>query len=275
MFSIHWLLLGMIGSAVIAYTGYRRRSLSASGAWAAWVVGALYVGFGGLFWFGLLLVFYFSSSALSKYKKMTRVKAEAEAGYEKSGTRDAGQVLANGGIGLVLCLLHAYTQLPLLQAAFAAALAAATADTWATELGALSKAKPRSILTGRVVSAGTSGGITLLGTAAAAAGAVTIGVSGALLALLDASVSLSAMALVVIASVSGLFGAMLDSLLGATIQRMYVCGVCGKVSERSVHCGVEGALTRGIRLMNNDAVNAFSSMAAAIVGAAFYTLLFF
>ncbi|MEZ4523276.1 MAG: DUF92 domain-containing protein [Thermomicrobiales bacterium] len=50
--------------------------------------------------------------------------------------------------------------------------AAATSDTWATELGIRSGQMPRYVLSGRPVAAGLSGGITPAGTLASVAGAI-------------------------------------------------------------------------------------------------------
>ena len=56
-----------------------------------------------------------------------------------------------------------------------AVVATVNADTWATELGVLSKNKPIFILTGKPVTTGTSGAISLGGTIAGFVGAFFIG----------------------------------------------------------------------------------------------------
>ena len=53
-------------------------------------------------------------------------------------------------------------------------LAAATADTWATEVGTLAGGTPRSIRTLRPVPAGTSGGVSVVGTLASVLGALLL-----------------------------------------------------------------------------------------------------
>ena len=89
----------------------------------------------------------------------------------KAGPRDAWQVLANGGVATAAIVAGG----PLGVAAFAGAYAAANADTWGTEIGMLARQAPRSILTGKPLATGISGGVTLVGTLAEAAGAVFIG----------------------------------------------------------------------------------------------------
>ncbi|WP_347231148.1 DUF92 domain-containing protein [Paenibacillus sp. DMB5] len=59
----------------------------------------------------------------------------------------------------------------------------------------------------------------------------------------------------------GLAGAFADSILGATVQRMNRCTVCGREVEASRHCGRPTVHARGWRWMNNDAVNALSTLA--------------
>lgn len=131
-------------------------------------------------------------------------------------------MFANGGVAALAALAGSWT-------AFAGALAAATSDTWASEIGRHSRSLPRLISNGTPVPAGTDGGITLLGTAGGIAGAGFI----AGLSLLLGQGTLLANA------AGGVAGMTVDSLLGATVQ--------GKV-----------------RWMNNDAVN----LAATLTGAA-------
>jgi uncharacterized membrane protein len=69
--------------------------------------------------------------------------------------------------------------------------------------------------------------------------------------------------------VSGVAGSFVDSLLGATIQAKYRCEVCGKMTERTIHCGSPAHLIGGMRRMDNDAVN----WACAIGGSIFFVLL--
>ncbi|QAY66419.1 DUF92 domain-containing protein [Paenibacillus protaetiae] len=256
------LLAGMAGSGLIAAAAYKLRSLSASGAWSAVLMGTGFVTLGEPVWFALLLTFFVTSSLWSKWKKRHRAKAAAETNYEKTGRRDAGQVWANGGAGLLLCAAHAIHPHIGWLYAFIGVMASVNADTWATEIGALSRSAPRSVTTGRRVPSGTSGGVTPLGSLAALCGAAAIGAVAALLAPAGAS-PLAALAA---AAAAGLAGCFADSLLGATGQAMYRCRVCGSETERAAHCGQAAERTRGFAWLNNDRVNLLSSVFAGLLG---------
>jgi len=131
------------------------RWLTRDGLIAACAVGAgttWGLGWGGL---ALLAAFFVSGSVLTQLA-------------ERQGPRrSARQVLANGGVAAVAALFGGWT-------AASGALAAAAADTWATEIGAFSPFPPRLITSGRRVTRGTSGGITALGTLGGVAGALTV-----------------------------------------------------------------------------------------------------
>ncbi|UHA76165.1 DUF92 domain-containing protein [Paenibacillus sp. 481] len=257
-------LAGLLGSLLVAGAALLKRSLTLSGAVAASVMGTIYFGSGSLIWFGLLLTFFITSTLWSKWKK--RMKSRLDDVYEKSGARDAGQVFANGGIGMVLCLGHALFPHSSWLWVFVGVMATVNADTWATEIGSLSRKLPRSILSGQQVPAGTSGAVSGLGSLAAVGGALTVGVAGALFTLLSPEPYLTAsvyelLALITAGLVGGVIGAFTDSLLGATAQAGYRCNTCDVFTERRAHCGQPTTLVRGFAWLNNDLVNLISSCA--------------
>ena len=243
--------LGLIFSSGVAFLAYRRRSLNKSGVVGAIASGTTIFGMGGWSW-GLALIYFFvSSSLLSHYREREKERVAADK-FSKGSQRDIAQVAANGGVATLMALTYSLTHDQLLQAGFAGTLATAAADTWATELGTLSPRQPRLITTGRHVPAGTSGGITLLGTGASFLGALSLGLF--FWAIQGFRRSLAALPL--IALISGLAGSFFDSLLGATVQAMYYCPTCDKETERRIHnCGTQAKPLRGVKWMNNDVVN--------------------
>ncbi|MBE3039792.1 MAG: DUF92 domain-containing protein, partial [Chloroflexi bacterium] len=131
------LLFGFLLAALIAFAAYRAHSLSKSGAWGALLEGTIIFGLGGWKWAVLLLAFFVSSSALTRL--FGKKKASLNEEFDKGGTRDIGQVLANGAIASIFASLHFFfPALSWTWVAFAASLAAVNADTWGTELGVLS-----------------------------------------------------------------------------------------------------------------------------------------
>jgi uncharacterized protein (TIGR00297 family) len=246
--------IGALLAAAIAFAAYRVRTLSFDGALAAFAVGTIVFGAGGWPGAAVLLAFFIPSSLLTR---VGRERKSALRGAERPAPRNAWQVLANGGVAAVCALAALSWRVPL-AAAFAGAFAAASADTWGTEVGTLSRRAPVSILTFRPVETGLSGGVTLLGTAATIAGALCV----ALVAWLVHLAPLFAV------FAGGVAGALLDSIVGASLQARRWCPSCACACEPRVHhCGSATTLRGGVRWIQNDAVNVTATLCGALVAA--------
>lgn len=256
------LLLGFLLASLIGYLAYKRGSLSRSGVVGAIITGGLIFGFGGFGGAALLLVFFISSSALSRFKESQKESLAEK--FSKGSQRDLAQALANGGVAAVCMAAFGLTQNPLWWIACAAALATANADTWATELGVLSKTPPRLITTAQEVEVGTSGGITVMGTLSAFAGSALV----ALTALITNYQLLpNPFITTLIIAVVGLLASLFDSVLGATVQAIYYCDHCRKETERHPQhlCSAITRPLRGWRWLDNDMVNFFATLAGATI----------
>jgi uncharacterized protein (TIGR00297 family) len=264
--------LGIVLSGLIALAAYRRGSLSRSGVAGALLVGTAIFGFGGWVWGALLVIFFVLSSLLSHYKETA--KADLAEKFDKGQRRDLGQTLANGGAGALLALAYRLHPDPAWLAAFVGAMATVNADTWATELGVLSRRPPRLITTWRAVERGTSGGVSGLGTLATLAGALTIGLAALGGMALDGlfggpGLALAGWTLLPAALLGGLAGSLFDSLLGATVQAIYYSARRHKETEKRIDPdGTPNTRLRGWRWLNNDGVNFVSSLTGALVGVA-------
>ena len=259
--------IGALLALIAGGAAYLVNALSLSGSVAAFCLGTIIFGLGGLPWAILLLAFFIPSSILSLIFK--KRKETIETNYEKGSRRDAWQVLANGGLAGLFATLHwifPAAVLPWLGAAVA--LAAASADTWATELGILSRSDPILITSGKRVAKGTSGGVSLVGGAASFLGAS--GIAMVFLFLFTqgsgSSVTPSTLWLALGVVLSGFLGSLADSLLGATLQAIYYCPKCMKETEKHpLHvCGSQTQLLRGIRWLNNDWVNFLCTLSAVV-----------
>jgi len=223
--------------------------LKVNGMLVAYVMGILIFGIGGASWIIPMLAFFLTSSLLSK------ISPSKSFNTSKSSHRDMFQVLANGGIPLLAALIFFYTQSSWIYLVYLAAIAAATADTWATEIGSFSKKDPRHILSFMYVPKGTSGGISLIGTLGLALGALMIGLTGYIFGLSLFSVSLI--------FISGLSGSLIDSILGATAQSKFRCSTCNKVTEKRIHCTNPTTHLNGILWIDNDMVNFINTISSA------------
>lgn len=261
-------LVGLAASGAIGTLAYRRGSLSRGGVAGAMLIGTTIFSGGGLAPSALLLTFFTSSSALSHWRKGRRRESAVE--HAKGERRDFAQTIANGGVAAALVALGRARPASPWFPALIGALATANADTWATELGLFSRRPPRLVTTWRPVLPGTSGGVTPLGTGAAALGAALIGAVAALCATGSrptAPRQPSGSGPLALAIIAGLAGSFVDSLLGATVQARYYCPACDVPTERPGHrCGTPTTLTGGYRWIDNDAVNLAASLCGAAIG---------
>lgn len=246
---VNW-LIGLCLAGLIAGVAYRLRLLTIGGAWAAVGVGASVFGAGGLWASAPMVGFFFSSSLLPRLLGRPH----------KTERRTAAQVLANG-LAPALCgwgatLTPAYADAFWL--GFMAALATATADTWATEFGVRFGNPVWLLTTGRRVPAGESGGVSWQGTLGGVAGACAIACLGAPL--------LREGQLLALAAGLGVAGMALDSLLGATLQARYWCAQCHALTEQARCCNAPTQHLRGVRGLDNNAVNGVSTALAAAAG---------
>ncbi|KAL0052457.1 hypothetical protein WJX82_002561 [Trebouxia sp. C0006] len=187
-------------AACVAWRGHKKKSLSSSGAIAAWLIGTLHLLAGPQF--GLtLIVFFFSSSKVlfdrlcvhqrMRLHQLTKlkedVKAKLEDDFRSGGQRTATQVIVNSLGGSVFAAAAAMqvggvTQLQgtppaALIGGFLGHYACCCADTWASEVGVLSKGQPRLVTTFQVVPKGTNGGVSSLGTLCSLAGSLLMGLT--------------------------------------------------------------------------------------------------
>lgn len=266
--------LALAAAGAVSAAAWRAGALTKSGALSATAVGALVLWAGGLAWAVLLLVFFVSGSALTRWRRRRRELASGS----RSGGRDAYQVLANGGVAALAAAMRLVTDAQgaasattagpaagawVWDALVAGSLAAMMADTWATEVGLLSGARPVLLVGWRPVEPGRSGAVSAPGTLAGLAGAAVL--AGLSLAA-RGSTALAAGALA-----GGMTGLLADSLLGATLQgrwRCVRCGACVEVPRRHRRrCLGPVVQESGLAWLDNDAVNAVASLTGGVVAA--------
>lgn len=253
-------IFGAFLSLIVAVVSYRVKFLTLSGSMATFLLAAFIFGFGGWKWSIPIMAFFILSSVLSKVRK--KVNENVETYFEKSGVRDHIQVAANGGIGGLLVILNLIYPNELFYFIYISSLAAVCADTWATEIGTLYKTKTYNILNLEPIEQGVSGGISFIGTFGGVAGALVIACSAIVW------IKFNFVYYFLFVVLAGIFGSLFDSFLGATIQAQFECKVCGKITEKIIHCEKNTFHKRGYNWLNNDLVN----LAAGIAGGVFIIL---
>lgn len=253
MWAVHHILSAILALLVVVPAFYLRW-LALSGGVSAFVIGWVTLTAGGWRAAAVLLTFFMTSSILSRWRAERKKRMEF---LTARGTRrGAVQVLANGGIATLSIALYLLTGEDRWWLVFAGAYAAANADTWSSEIGALSPTPPRHLLTGKRVQAGDSGGVTPMGLLAGGTGSLLVAiVAGVLVPLPFSQVAQVA--------IGGLVASLVDSLLGATVQVRYRCVRCGKQVESARHCASPAQYAGGWRWMSNDTVNLLCTLTGA------------
>ena len=148
---------------------------------------------------------------------------------------------------------------------FTVSLASANSDTWASEIGSLSKKNPIYIRTFKQVEKGTSGAVSILGSTAALIGSLLIALVSFVL------FPLNIYHLFIIFTF-GFIGNIVDTLFGAYYQKVFICHQCGIETEKNNHCQQPTVRIKGYRLVDNDMVNFLSGFIAAVLAIALIEL---
>ena len=244
------LLIWTIVSAIAFYGSYQLQSLNKSGVISAYIMGLIIYGTGGFKWIIPILVFFILSSVLSKLSKTRNT-------IQKGSQRDIMQVMANGGVATIVSVLNFYYPIDQLFILYIAGIAAATADTWASEIGLLSPWDPIHITKLKSVIKGTSGGISLLGILGSVLGATVIGITGVQLGL-----PASLLGIIIF---TGTAGGLVDSLLGGSIQATFQCTKCKNITEKRKHCNLPSMHVSGLYVVDNDMVNFLNTISGIII----------
>lgn len=230
---INWVYVILL--FILGFITYYRKSLDMFGSAVMIIMGIVIIFSGGVSWLLLIVLFLVMSLLATKFSKKYKMSLG-----EFEGRRTSKNVISNGVVACFMAAFGGY-YLPFV-GGFIGAIATATADTLASEIGVLDK-NPRLITTFQKVDPGTNGAISPLGTGIAIVGAAIIGIAAFILGVLP-----DFLPAIVVAVVSGTVGCFADSILGALFEN-------------------QGWLT-------NEHVNLFATIVGAIVGILLMTFVF-
>ncbi|MFA7416945.1 MAG: DUF92 domain-containing protein [Acholeplasma sp.] len=248
-------ILGFILSLCVTTVAYYKKSLTMSGFMTATVIGTLFFMFGSYIVWSILIFFFISSSLLSKMSKNDR---------EKDG-RNYTQVIANSAVSLIFLALYYYLNDLVYLIVSVVAIAASTADTWASEIGSLSRGKTFSILNLKPMEKGLSGAVSLAGLTASLIGAFIVSLLFSALYFAGNNFAwILLMEFVGIITVAGFIGSILDSYLGVLLQAKYKEIKSGKIAE-FIASTENYILISGKRFITNNAVNFIMVLTVSVV----------
>ncbi|KAN0030011.1 hypothetical protein ACTA71_008155 [Dictyostelium dimigraforme] len=273
-------IIGIV--SLFAIHGYRKKSLNLSGTITAWLTGVSTCIFGSTFAI-LLLSFYFSSSYLTKYK--SSIKKTIEDGHTVGGQRNYIQVLSNSltstvFAGIFYFFSNSSTTLinfnndffsSFILCCFIGSYSCCNGDTWASELGILSKDQPILITTFKKVPKGTNGGLSSLGICASIAGGFFIGlmfyISSYYFNLAIYHKQQQLVSILLLSTITGLLGSLIDSLMGSILQ-LSLFSIDRKVIINNVDKLLPNEKTiriSGTNILDNHQVNFLSSLLTSIL----------
>jgi uncharacterized protein (TIGR00297 family) len=251
-------LLGAIIAALLTALARRAGSLDESGQWAAIGCGVM-ASAAGWPWAIILVGYFIAASVISRVGEPVKARA-TEASVPQIHARTFFQVIANGGLFVLFAYRAKTNPSGTFGVAALGALAAASADTWSTEVGTLWGGRARSILTWRPVATGMSGGVTWLGSLAGIFGALVV---AGLAVWWHSLPPFGPVAIAVVAG--GVAGGIADSVLGTTMQARRWCEHCKEWTERRVHpCSYRTVHASGFRWMTNSHTNAAATLVGAV-----------
>ncbi len=220
---------GLFLNVAIALAGWLARTVSLSGLVAGVAIGTIVFACAGTgAW--LLLLLGFAAAAITSRIGYRR-KLQLGIAEARGGRRGAANAVANTGLAALAALLAVTTEYraeALL--ALSAALAAGSSDTVASEIGKAFGRRTYLVIGFTPVRPGTSGALSLEGTAAGVLAALVLGA----LAVHAAVIPQSSLMIVVVAATAA---SLIESALGATLE--------------------------GPRVLNNDLLNFINTAAAA------------
>lgn len=163
-----WIIAVVLFMGLVSFLLYRTGILTRNGSLASHLLGVYIFGLLGIEW-GIPVAFFFLTSVV-----FTRINGLVNRKLNISGNRNLWQVMANIIVGIVFTILFLVSSREIFIYLFISALAAVTADTWASEIGPVFQRKCFSLSGWRTAEAGISGGVSVAGTLASFSGSLLL-----------------------------------------------------------------------------------------------------
>lgn len=225
---------GVLLAFLFSLSAFLLHQLTLDGMFAATIVGIFILGIGSWPAALVILLFFISSSIFSE------TELSEGMGMPDRSRRDGLQVWANGFWLVFFLVLTAILDDQIFLIGAMAAIAVATADTWATELRSKKDQSTYLITTFERVTPGTDGGVSLQGTIWGILGSGLIAGTSIYVFSLQLSIFFCIF-------IAGFSGCLIDSYFGATFQRNNSsAAVPGTEYDISIDNNMVNALSTGV-----------------------------
>ena len=204
---INWVYVVLL--FILGFITYYRKSLDMFGSVVMVIMGIIIIFSAGTNWLLLIVLFLVMSLLATKFSKKYKMSLG-----EFEGRRTSKNVISNGVVACFMAAFGGY-YLPFV-GGFIGAIATATSDTLASEIGVLDS-HPRLITTFQKVDPGTNGAVSVLGTAVGIVVAAIIGIAAYLLGIMP-----HPLLSIGVAIISGTVGCFMDSILGALFENRHL-----------------------------------------------------
>ena len=252
-------------NVIIAIYSYKYKKLTFSGTISAMIIGFTTINSGYELYL-VLLTFFITSTIATKIG--SDFKKRILDNYKKEKTRNIWQVLSNGLYPTILILIHSIlfnkpTSIEnenniyknYIISSFICYYSCCNGDTWSSELGILSKSEPVMITNFKPVPKGTNGGVSLYGTLMSALGGLIIGLIYSVSNINECNI-VNIFKMSLLGTFSGLFGSLIDSLLGSLFQLTII----NKTDNTITSTINKDSIFLGRDILNNNQVNLISAV---------------
>lgn len=233
---------------------YLKGKLTISGAIAAFILGFIVLGYGHPLFYVLMMSFLFSSLLINKV--IIQFIPNIKPSFKDHEARSWVNVVANGSLLGVASMWYYFEPSIWVLCFGIISMAAATSDTWASEIGSLSYETPWTLIKRKNIQSGLSGGVTWLGLGASLVGSMFITFVSLPILISYTGWSTLTFIILVLLTLAGVAGSIVDSILGELFQAKF---------ETASHELVEimhqssDILVSGVAWMDNHMVNFLSN----------------
>lgn len=255
------LLVILVSLGISIYT-YKLNKITIDGASFLFIIlSSLYIT-GGLLFYSSFLVFILSNTFLMDYKKdekegLLKIHKKIE------NKIDISQIASNGIPALIMAMLYLLSKNDIFVVAFLIAVAGATANMFAYEIGATSKKEPVLITSFKPIRRGISGGVTWFGILASFLGSLLITIIFILFNINYINNLILINALIIL--LCGLLCSIFDSLFGSLLQPVYIDYETGLLTEVDNANDIDNKQVKGYRFFGNNLIKFITLFFVAII----------